>query len=349
LAIVPQGPYPYGGSYQPSESVRRDTLDEVEIRQLLIDYVGHRCCWGGRPARTWKITSIEDCNVYVGTLETFIEERDVVMKKEPSESGKIDGRGKGPVPGVWELDLRSEFPLLFVPEKEVMVKIPHSEVIEKCVDCEGRGETPCPVCNAGQEHGYYKANQMTRCSTCHGRGLLAHQDGSDTRCGMCSGKGMLPCIACSSRGLVTCKTCTGYGSLLAQCIAHVQWKTLSARKVSAARGAASVPEEVFHRARGVQLCNIQAYQCTPAFFADSYPLNQFSSEVIASRLPVPPAARVISERHIISVVPVTRVTMAHRKQPFSFYVVGYDRDVFIRDYPSKFCWGLCCCFDWIGK
>ncbi|KAK3135897.1 hypothetical protein QOZ80_5BG0424910 [Eleusine coracana subsp. coracana] len=120
LAIVPQEPYPYGGSYQPSQSVGRDTLDEVEIRQLLIDHVGHRCCWGGRPARTWKITSIEDCNVYVGTLETFIEERDVVTKKEPYESGKIDGRDKGPVPGVWELDLRSEFPLLFVPEKEIV-------------------------------------------------------------------------------------------------------------------------------------------------------------------------------------------------------------------------------------
>ena len=110
----------------------RDVLDEVEIRQLLIDHVGHRCCWGSRPARTWNITSIEDCNVYVGTLETFIEERDIVTKKEPYESGKIDGRDKGPVLGVWELDLRSEFPLLFIPEKEVMVKIPHSEVVEKC-------------------------------------------------------------------------------------------------------------------------------------------------------------------------------------------------------------------------
>lgn len=71
--------------------------------------------------------------MYVGTLETFIEERDIVSKKGPYEGGKIDGRDKGPVLGVWELDLRCEFPLLFVPEKEVMVKIPHSEVVEKCL------------------------------------------------------------------------------------------------------------------------------------------------------------------------------------------------------------------------
>lgn len=124
-------------------------------------------------------------------------------------------------------------------------------------------------------------------------------------------------------------------------------KTLSNRKVSATSAAASVPDEVFHRARGVQLCNIQAYQCTPAFFADSYLLNRFSSEVIANRSPVPPAARVICERHMISVVPVTRVTMAHGKRSFSFYIIGYSREVFIRDYPKKFCWGLCCCFDWL--
>uniref|UniRef100_M8BJ51 Uncharacterized protein n=1 Tax=Aegilops tauschii TaxID=37682 RepID=M8BJ51_AEGTA len=316
LAIVPQGPY--GGDYQPSQSqgVRRDVLDEVEIRHLLIEHVGHRCCWGSRPARTWKITSIEDCNVYVGTLETFIEERDTILKKEPYDGGKIDGRDKGPVLGVWELDLRSEFPMLFVPEKEVMVKIPHSEITEKCLDCEGRGEAPCPTCNAGQQHGFYKANQMTRCSMWDvqwSRNVALHS--------MCiPGPSDMP-----------------------------DMKTLTARKVSATTGAASVPDEVFHRAQGVQLCNIQAYQCTPAFFADSYPLNQFSSEIVASRLPVPPSARVISERHIISVVPVTRVTMSHRKRSFSFYVVGYGRDVFIRDYPSKFCWGLCRCFEWLGN
>ena len=124
-------------------------------------------------------------------------------------------------------------------------------------------------------------------------------------------------------------------------------RTLSVRKVSAASGAASVPEEVFHVAQGVQLCNTQAHQCSPAFFPDSYSLNQFSSEVIASRTPVPAAARIISERHVISVIPVTRVTMANGRQSFSFYVVGLGRKVFVRDYPSRFCWGLCCCLDWL--
>lgn len=346
-AIVSQGGYDRYPTGYTSKEYGREILDEVEIRQLLIDHVGHRCCWGSRPARRWKICAIENCNVYMGTLETFIEEREFIRETEPYLGGKIDGKDKGPELGIWELDLRSEFPLLFVPHKETKVKIPHSEAIEKCSGCASRGEIACPTCNAGQERGFYKENQMTQCPACYGRGLIAHRDGSDTVCTNCNGKGMLPCVTCGSRGRVKCQTCGGQGSLLTRSIAHVKWRTLSNRKVSATSGAASVPDEVFHKARGVQLCNIQAYQCTPAFFADSYLLNRFSSEVIAGRSPVPPPARVVCERHMISVVPVTRVTMAHRNRSFSFYIIGYSREVYIRDYPAKFCWGLCCCLEWL--
>lgn len=110
----------------------RQLLDQVEIRELLIDHVGHRCCWGSRPARTWNIHTVEDCNVYVGTLDTFMEERDTIKETEPYLGGNIDGKDKGPELGIWELDLRSQFPVLFVPYQESRAKIPHSEIIEKC-------------------------------------------------------------------------------------------------------------------------------------------------------------------------------------------------------------------------
>lgn len=346
-ALIYQGGY--GGDYGGiSNEFQRQILDEVEIRELLIDHVGHRCCWGSRPARTWKIHAVEDCNVYVGTLETFIEERETVKETEPYRNGNVDGKDKGPELGIWELDLRTEFPVLFIPHKETRAKIPHSEAIEKCSGCAGRGDNVCPTCNADQQPGFYKENLMTQCPACYGRGLVAHRDGSDTICVKCDGKGKIPCATCGSRGLIKCKTCEGSGSLLTRNIGIVRWKTLSTRKVSATSGAASVPDEVFHRAKGVQLCNTQAHQCSPAFFADSFFLNKFSSEVIADRASVPPTARVICERHAISVVPVTRVTMAHRGRPFSFYIIGFSREVYLKDYyPARFCWGLCPCLEWL--
>ncbi|CAM8913793.1 unnamed protein product [Rhodiola kirilowii] len=339
----------YGGAYGGyGNDVQRQMFDEVEIRELLMDHVGHRCCWGSRPARTWKIHAVEDCNVYVGTLETFVEEREVHKETMPYVDEVVQTKEKGPQVGIWELDLRSEFPVLFVPNKETRLLIPHSEVVEKCSGCEGRGDVVCPTCNSGQQPGYYKENQMFQCTSCYGRGLIAHRDGSDTICTKCDGKGKVLCGTCGSRGLIKCESCKGSGSLLSRDIAIAKWKTLSSRKVSATSGAASVPDEVFHKAKGVQLCNTQAYQCTPAFFADSFFLNKFSSEVIAERAPVPPTAKVICERHTISVVPVTRVTMTHRNRSFSFYVIGFSKEVYLKDYyPARFCWGLCPCLEWL--
>ncbi|KAJ0928785.1 putative Heat shock protein DnaJ, cysteine-rich domain superfamily [Helianthus annuus] len=328
----------YGGQFgKPEHQPARQILDEVEIRELLIDHVGHRCCWGSRPARTWKIHSIEDCNVYVGTLETFVEEREVITETEPYNGGNIDGKDKGHELGVWELDLRSEFPVLFTNHKESRAKIPHSETVEKCSDCAGRGDIVCATCNPD---GVHKENQMAQCAACYGRGLIAHRDGSDT----------LEDTLCNLwiSWLVKCLKCLGSGSLLTRKIAVVKWDTHATRKLNATSGAASVPDDVFHRAKGVQLCNTQAYQCTPAFFADSFFLNQFSSEVISERPVIPPTARVICERHTISVIPVTRVTMVNRGQAFSFYIVGFSRDVYLKDYyPSRFCWGCCPCLDWL--
>ena len=83
-------------------------------------------------------------------------------------------------------------------------------------------------------------------------------------------------------------------------------------------------------------------------FLLAFSLNKFSSEVIAERAPVPPSSRVICERHTISVVPVTRVTMSHRNRSFSFYIIGFSREVYLKDYyPSRFCWGLCPCLEWL--
>ncbi|KFK25278.1 hypothetical protein AALP_AA8G091100 [Arabis alpina] len=322
--------------------LQRQNLDEIEIRELLIDHIGHRCCWGSRPARTWKILAVEDCDVYVGTLDTFIEEREAKTQTVPLIGGNYNGKKheSDSEPELWQLDMRSQFPALFVPFKETKVPVPNSETVDKCIGCIGRGVTVCPTCNANRE--------MMKCFVCFGRGFTAHEDRPNTFCGYCNGKGYLPCLNCDSRGFIKCQKCQGTGSLLTSKIAVVRWKTLTKRKVSATSGAGSVPEKVFHRAEGVELCNTQAYQCTPAYFADSYFLNKFSSEVISLRAEVPPSANVICERHTISIVPVTRVTMEDRGETFTFYIIGFGKEIYMKDYyPARFCWGLCPCLEWL--
>jgi len=31
----------------------------------------------------------------------------------------------------------------------------------------------------------------------------------------------------------------------------------------------------------------------------------------------------------------------------SFYIIGVNREIYIRDHPAKSCWGLCCCVEWL--
>eukprot|EP00249_Psilotum_nudum_P017277 c26247_g1_i1 orf=254-1513(+) len=345
-AAASQDPYPGqsaqpGGQSQVEGQNSMQVLEEEEIREILLDHVGHHCCWGGQPARKWRIQKVENCNSYLGTLETFIEKRDVLEEVEPYTGGNIDSRDNGRVPGIWEVDMRSEFPLLFVSRKEVCAKLPHSEAVEKCRDCSGQGKVACPSCNPHPELGHYVPGVTTICSDCHGRGLIAHYDGSDTHCVKCKGFGRLPCSNCSSQGLVKCQMCHGEGVLLKRKIIRVRWQTLLNRKVSTSRSAASVPDEVFHRAKGVRLYHSQCYQCEPASFPKVSGLSKFSSDIIAERAPIPPAARVICERHQIIFVPVARVDMGRGDRSFRFYIIGLSREVFLKDYPAKWCCGLC--------
>nr|POE99667.1 isoform 2 of protein ssuh2 like [Quercus suber] len=251
--------------------------------------------------------------------------------------------------------------------EESRAKIPHSETIEKCSGCDGRGNIVCPTCNANQEPIFYKENQMTECPACYGRGLIAHKDGSDTKCVKCNGKGKIPCATCAPCGLIKCETCNASGSLRSRKVTIVGWHVFilffdnEQEKQNPVTGRHFQLEKLVQQVEQHQ--SLMKFSTEPkvsgcatlrhinAFllFLLTFSFNKFSSEVIAARAPVPPSSRVICERHTISVVPVTRVTMSHRNRSLiSFYIIGFSREVYLKDYyPSRFCWGLCPYLEWL--
>lgn len=141
-------------------------------------------------------------------------------------------------------------------------------------------------------------------------------------------------------GLVLMIAWTEPSDLLARVVCR---RTLQNRKVSASSNAATVPDDIFHQAQGVELHSGQSYQCQPVQFPDSYWVTKLSSDVIAERNPVPPAARIVCERHTLSYVPVTRVVLFHKGKSFKSYVVGLKKEVYMKDYPSRCCCGCFSC------
>jgi DnaJ-class molecular chaperone len=95
--------------------------------------------------------------------------------------GHIDKNTQTRSLGPWEVDVKNEFPALFTPQKETKLKLPNSDSMEKCPDCLGQEEVPCPICSKSSKVTAYKYRGTMECSRCQGRGLLAHQDGSDSK------------------------------------------------------------------------------------------------------------------------------------------------------------------------
>ncbi|OAE19380.1 hypothetical protein AXG93_698s1090 [Marchantia polymorpha subsp. ruderalis] len=279
------------------------------------------------PAHKWPIKKVEDCNAYVGTLETFIEERDLTEDVEAYTGDAYASKEYGRAPGAWEVDMRDEFPLLFTPRKEARLKLPFSQRVENCGDV---------------APGQFRPGRTSKCTVCHGRGLIAHHDGSDTECQRCQGRGSLFCFHCNSRGLVKCLKCDGHGALLYSRTLIVRWSTLVNKKVSASSYAASVPDDVFNEASTVQLYANQANQCKPVIFPNSYGLSKLSADLFTYNSPIPPAARVICQRHQLRMNPVTRVVMADGEKSFEFFVVGLGKEIYLKNYPNG-CSGFCCC------
>ncbi len=67
-----------------------------------------------------------------GLHEEEIREREVVEQVKPYTGSQVDDNTGARAPGPWEVDMRNEFPLLFISRKEAILKLPHSESVAKC-------------------------------------------------------------------------------------------------------------------------------------------------------------------------------------------------------------------------
>ncbi|KAL3697910.1 hypothetical protein R1sor_011986 [Riccia sorocarpa] len=321
-------------------------LEEEEIRTLLCEYVDGHCCWNKTPASKWPVKKVEDCNVYIGSLETFIEERSILEEVEPYSGGPYAGQEGGRNFGPWEVDMNDEFPPLFTVEKTAKRKLPLSQRVEDCRNCSGRGEVLCELCHDGAQPGEFRPGKTTPCSVCRGRGLIAHQDGSDTECHRCQGRGNLLCFHCSSRGLVRCEICKGSGALLYNQTLIVRWSTLVNKKISAPSCAKSIPDIVFRRTESIQLYCDQAHTCKPVQFTNSYGISKLSAGLFKTNPPIPPTARIICQRHQLRMYPVTRAVLSNGTESFDFCIVGIEKLVYLPHYPKGgACSGICHCLE----
>lgn len=117
----------------------------------------------------------------------------------------MDSTQYGMPPQPWDIPV--EYPPLF-NEGEVKIPVPHTESVDQCEECYGRGRVKCHDCDGVGR---------TQCYRCLGRGRVTVNNGETTReerCPVCQGNGRVNCRNCYGDGMEKCDECKGHGRVV---------------------------------------------------------------------------------------------------------------------------------------
>ena len=121
---------------------------------------------------------------------------------ESNVEQQIDGPQNGPAPQPWDILVS---PSEMFKDETVQVQVPHTEYVDRCPKCFGRGHVQCKGC-----HG----RGSDQCAFCHGSGSRDRSDGGREPCASCNGSGRHQCYSCHGAGMVRCGKCEGEGQVI---------------------------------------------------------------------------------------------------------------------------------------
>nr|XP_044990249.1 protein SSUH2 homolog isoform X1 [Jaculus jaculus] len=305
------------------EHSRVPSVTEEVAREALLSFVSSRCCYSSAAARDLIIRELKQETVFRYRLETFSESRISEWTFQPFTKHSVDGPQSGASPRLW--DMKVQVPPMF-QEDIRKFQVPHSSLVKECHKCHGRGCYKCSGCHGGG---------MVRCSSCSGTKRKARQPG---KCRRCSGSGRRRCSTCSGRGNKMCATCQGARRLVHFVQLVIMWKNSLFEFVS--QHQLHCPAELLSQARGENLFRDENSVVYPIV---DFPLREISlasqraiadhSALLTSR------ARILQQRQTIELIPVTEVQYWHQGKNSVFYVYGTDHQVYVADYPQRYCCG----------
>ena len=196
-----------------------ETINEESMRNALAQLVKSKIFWGKKAVNQMSIGNVEihspskqiqTWSTYYCTWETFMESRKTKSKTRPFKGGfvristhneQVDGPQNGYPPQPWEIPIN--YPSLF-SETKVKVPVPHTEAVQQCHRCNGRGRVKCKHCDGVGK---------VRCYSCDGSGIRRVED-QNVECHHCRGRGRLECDNCDGDGMSRCKECDVSGQVV---------------------------------------------------------------------------------------------------------------------------------------
>jgi len=298
-------------------------IDESEVRSVVTKHVSGKVLYSSSAVQQMIYSNIDTQLCYLYKLETFSEKRETKWMIKPHDPcAPVDGPHNGPIPGPWDVVV---LPSLEYKADKKKVTVPHSEHVQQCHKCCGRGNIMCKHCSGVG---------FKSCSSCGGSGVRS----SGNPCTSCSSSGRDKCIWCSSHGHKKCDHCIGHGHLKY----YIQLKaTWSVQEDYYASNSCGLKEKILKDATGTKILledNVTVKPVLPGEFHDQG-VTSASSNLIVKHGNNCPGEKIVKQRHSLTAIPVAIVSYTRKGVPGSFFVYGEmsDRKAHFDSYPSKNC------------
>lgn len=298
-------------------------LTEEEAKEALAQHVSEHCCYGKRPIKHLKFTSLVSAVSYRYILDTFTETRSTMQASVPYCGEQIIRNG--PSPGPWQIEVPK--PILFV-DMTSHFEVPNTASVKPCHKCRASGYVMCTSCfGRGSE----------TCSLCHGSGHRSDADGECKTCFSCHGRGRKRCFRCSSTGRVACKQCDTYGKLKCYVQLTVLHKTFQDDFIKDTLSD-NIPDETIRKCRSKVTFTEENLRLRPINHHSDQTVNKASYDLIMLHDSKYSRAKILTQRHSVNEIPITHCKYEWKKNSSEFSVYGLENKVFAPDYPRKcFC------------
>ncbi|XP_072020919.1 LOW QUALITY PROTEIN: protein SSUH2 homolog [Amphiura filiformis] len=318
----------------PSEDTRPvenfstpDSLSEDDVRQAILTFVDRHCCYGSKPAKEMRFSSITPSSALHYQLETYTEGRHTRRAHRPYIGGFVDGPHCGRAPAPWEIECHTTQ----MYQNQTQIKeVPHTSAIQTCFKCCGRGFLRCGRCYG---------RGTVRCGSCGGDGRRRVRVGDhyETRsCFSCGGRGRKRCHRCGGDGRVTCHVCDGYRNLRHFIELVVKFTNHLSDYILEGT---DMPDELIRDVSGQVIFEQSLPYVWPISHYPVQQINENSIRIVNAHRVAWPNERLLMQRQNLRSVPVSEVAYTWKDVNTRFWVYGFEHEVHAPDYPHQCCWG----------
>ncbi|GFT67621.1 protein SSUH2 [Nephila pilipes] len=314
-AIYMQGS---SATHTPKPLLTLVSLKDEDLRRECYRYIKSNFSYGSRFIDEMILTEIWNDCAFLYILESMAETRDyannIVPYTGPIKEGPEDDSGSPPYH--WEIPVR--VPAEFA-DSRIVTEIPHTGYIKQCLGCYGQREHICNDCTGTGKQ---------RCGRCNGIG----REEDDCRCMRCNGTGQVACYDCEGRKIVMCVMCKRSGKLKYFDQLTVTWKCVKCSEIS---NTSELPLELLRRVNGREIFKDQGITVQPLNFPNNRYLNELSARLIGSQNSQRDV-RIVAQRHSVIAIPYTRATYIWKRKKGQFYIYGFQREVYFKEYPQQY-------------